>query len=92
MGLIPRCTKWAIPMVTSSTLTILAAINWVTLEQRVARGLAAPLAGCRVSPLLSLIPPPKAAQKKRDLKSYKIGYYSKKSYVEQFTHKLCQTT
>jgi hypothetical protein len=43
----------------------------VTLEQGVARGLAGPLAGCGVSPLLSLIPPPKAAQKKTDLNSYK---------------------
>ncbi len=46
----------------------------VTLEQGVARGLQGPLAGCGVSPLLSLIPPPKAAQNKRDLKSYHFSY------------------
>ncbi len=45
--------------------------EFVTLEQGVARSLAGPLVGCGVSPLLSLIPPPKAAQKKRGLKSYR---------------------
>jgi hypothetical protein len=34
------------------------------------RGQQGPLAGCGLSPLLSLIPLPLAAQKKTDLKTY----------------------